>query len=310
MQGTTTERQTIVGVFPDRAAAEGAVRRLEESGFGENQVGIVGPQGDRGESGGGTTHAEPKGAMAGIPTGAVAGGVLGALAAGLIPGIGPIIGGGILAGVLGGAVAGGAVGGVAGALVGAGVPEQDAHRYESDVREGRWLVTCRGEGREQEAAQLLQASGGHVEGPISSVVSQATGTRPDHGAQTGAETMPIHEERLQTGTEQAQAGEVRLRKEVEAERQTVDVPVEREHVSVEMRDVEDRPVEHGIGEGPQEVSAPVYEERPQVRKETVVTGEAALNKQRVTEHQQVSEDVHREVPRVEREGVGDSDREV
>ena len=74
------------------------------------------------------------------------GGGLGAVLAGLaaagviaLPGIGLIALGPIAAALAGGAV-GAASGGLLGGLIGAGIPEEQARRYESGIREGNIVM--------------------------------------------------------------------------------------------------------------------------------------------------------------------------
>lgn len=80
-----------------------------------------------------------EGAGVGAATGGTLGGIAGALlAAGgavVLPGLGLAIAG-PLAAALAGAGAGGATGSLVGALIGAGIPEERAKRYKSDIEEG------------------------------------------------------------------------------------------------------------------------------------------------------------------------------
>ncbi|WP_270256607.1 PRC and DUF2382 domain-containing protein [Kocuria marina] len=109
-----------------------------------------------------------------------------------------------------------------------------------------------------------------------------------------------HEERLNVGTQEREAGHARLRKYVVTDHETVDVPVEREEVTVERTPINDTNarVDNGtIGE--EEVDVTLYEERPVVQKETVAVEEVGLNKQTVQETQRVEADVRKEQVDVE-----------
>ena len=158
------ERNTVVGVFADRPAAEAAVRGLERAGFTNEHIGFAG-HGDRVAKGEAEAadHAGGalKGAAGGSMTGGVVGGLLGALTAALIPGIGPVIAGGLLAGVVAGAVAGGAIGGLTGALTGMGVSKEDAEYYESEFKSGKTIVTVDGGDRRREAEQIMRDNGAY-----------------------------------------------------------------------------------------------------------------------------------------------------
>jgi uncharacterized protein (TIGR02271 family) len=286
---------TVVGVFNERSQAELAVQELERSGFSPEQVGFT----TRGEgagngSGEGTQHAEPKGALGGAVGGTVIGGILGALATGLIPGVGPIIAGGILAGVLGGAAAGAAAGGIGGALMGAGVPEEDARHYESEVKSGRSLVTVKAGDREEDATRILRDLGAtNLEGATSRAVGQATGT----------ERMPLHEEQPVASRTPVEAGQVSVGKEVVSEQRQMEVPVSREEVIVERHPVESRPAAEGAEIGAGEMRVPVMADQVELGKRAIVTEEAEVSKRSVQDTQQVETTVHKEVPTVRGENV-------
>jgi hypothetical protein len=175
----------IVAVFDDRRATQECLGALREGGFGDTEVGFLGPAPTHG---GGddpdrTDESTLAGAAAGSVTGGVVGGMVGAVVAGLVPGVGPIVAGGLVAGVIAGAPAGAAIGGVAGTLHGAGVPVEQAGRYEEEVLAGRFLLIFR-TARPGLAKKLVRLHGGQIEGPISRVVSRLTGTlgaaAPEH----------------------------------------------------------------------------------------------------------------------------------
>ena len=109
-----------------------------------------------------------------------------------------------------------------------------------------------------------------------------------------------HEERLNVGTQEREAGHARLRKYVVTDHESVDVPVEREEVTVERTPINDTNarVDNGtIGE--EEVDVTLHEERPVVQKEAVAVEEVGLNKQTVQETQRVEADVRKEQVDVE-----------
>lgn len=109
-----------------------------------------------------------------------------------------------------------------------------------------------------------------------------------------------HEEQLKVGTQERETGRARLRKYVVTDHETVDVPVEREEVSVErtpIRDGQGRPGTGTIGE--EEVEVSLHEERPVVEKEAVAVEEVGLNKETVRDTQRVEADVRKEQVDVE-----------
>ncbi len=172
MMNPNTPRETVVGVFADRNAAQMAIERLKAAGFPPQEIGIL----MRNEQGAQTMAAQT-GTKAGedAGTGAAWGGVLGGIAGLLvgigalaIPGIGPVIAAGPLAaglsGVVGstavGAAVGAGTGAIVGALVGMGVPKNEAEVYQQRFNAGRILVTVHsGAARFNEAWQILRNAG-------------------------------------------------------------------------------------------------------------------------------------------------------
>jgi hypothetical protein len=153
------ERVTAVGSFPDHTHAEYAVEQLRASGFADEQIGFLVPEGSAGVE---VPPLDPGNkAEEGAGVGAAAGGVLGglvgaALASTVIPGVGPVIAGGLLLGALGGALVGATGGGLFGALLGLGLPEEEARHHERQFHSGQTLVTVRAEDRYDEAVAILQ----------------------------------------------------------------------------------------------------------------------------------------------------------
>ena len=137
--------------------------------------------------------------------------------------------------------------------------------------------------------------------------------RRDVAATAGDEASVVrHEERLNVGTQEREAGHARLRKYVVTDHETVDVPVEREEVTVERTPLNGTEAHAGTGRiGEEEVEVTLHEERPVVEKETVAVEEVGLNKQTVRETQRVEADVRKEQVDVEtdvdRDGLGRDD---
>jgi len=197
------ERTTVVGVFRDRDDAEHAIDELHRLGFRDEDIGFAARGDDHSVSHTTTDKAGDtgSGALSGAIAGAGIGGFIAAAAAVLIPGFGPVIAGGILATVLGGAAVGAAAGGILGALVGLGVPEEEAHYYESEFNEGRILVTVKAGSRYSEARDVLFRHGAYdVEnrggmastgsGSMGSSSMAGTTTMAGTGTMAGGTTMP------------------------------------------------------------------------------------------------------------------------
>jgi hypothetical protein len=149
----TEKNKVVMGVCKTRKDVERAVEVLRRKGFSTADISVVAPELSGAQK---IVHEEatkaPQGAVTGASAGAVIGGTIGFLAGAgalLIPGIGPFIAAGPILGILAGAGVGGAVGGVGGALVGLGIPEYEAKRYESYVKNGGILISIHTENTEE-----------------------------------------------------------------------------------------------------------------------------------------------------------------
>ena len=133
--------------------AESIVAALKASGFSNNDISALLPdkRSTRDFAHEHNTKA-PEGATAGGVAGLGVGAAVGWLAgigALAIPGVGPFIAAGPIMGALSGAAVGTATGGIIGALVGMGMPEFEAKRYDSKIREGNILISVHTEDGKQ-----------------------------------------------------------------------------------------------------------------------------------------------------------------
>lgn len=116
-------------------------------------------------------------------------------------------------------------------------------------------------------------------------------------------TVQLREEELQARKTQVETGSVHLGKDVTEEQRTMDVPVTREEVYVDRRQVDRRPSDRPISETDSEtLRVPVTEERVEVEKKPVVYEEVGIGKRVTQENREVSDTVRREELRVEDEG--------
>src|SRR2546423_2879402 len=125
----------------DEGQACTIVDNLKTAGFSNSDISVLLPDkaGTRDFAHEKGTKA-PEGAVTGAGTGGILGGALGWLAgigAIAIPGLGPFIAAGPIMAALSGAAIGASAGGIIRALGGMGSPEDQAKRYESQLREGR-----------------------------------------------------------------------------------------------------------------------------------------------------------------------------
>lgn len=126
-------------------------------------------------------------------------------------------------------------------------------------------------------------------------LTDAAGSSRQRGAGAQDARIPVAEERLDVEKRETELGEVQLRKTVTEEEQTIPVELQREEVHVREVNTGDRPVQPGenvFQEGT--ISVPVRGEEAVVQKQAVVTGEVVLDKERITEQQNVSGTVRRE----------------
>lgn len=162
--------EPVVGIYPSRAEAEQAARRIHAIGLGE-RVELLLPGETAMEESLPTEGAEQPGVgqalggVVGAATGASAGFGLGAVTATLlIPGVGAVTAIGLAAAaVLGmlGAAGGAAAGNALEEQSRTGLPRDEAYLYEDALARGKGVLFARVESREEERAvrQLLDASG-------------------------------------------------------------------------------------------------------------------------------------------------------
>ena len=114
------------------------------------------------------------------------------------------------------------------------------------------------------------------------------------------------EEQLNVSKDRVESGQVRLRKYVVNETETVEVPVEREEVRVVREPITDADRANYDGNiGEQEASVTLHEEQVNVAKESVPVEKVSLEKDTVRDTERVSEEVRKE--RFETDGVVEGD---
>jgi uncharacterized protein (TIGR02271 family) len=144
----------------------------------------------------------------------------------------------------------------------------------------------------------------------SPIATEGIGTSPRQGLESerglsgrsGEVSIPVHKEEMDVIKRQVDAGEVRVHKDVLEEEKTVEVPVRRERVRVERRDVKDRPAMHASFQE-ETVVVPMRAEEAEAQKRTVVDEEVIIRKDEVEEERRVSEPLRHE--RVDIRSSGD-----
>ena len=146
---TDVKRPLVINSFRDRESAEQAYDAMTARGYKSEEIHVVMSDETRKRlfaKGGVKTEMGNK-ALKGAGVGGVVGGAVGATLVGLaaaaatlaVPGIGLVIVG-PLAGALAGGAAGATAGGLVGVLVGAGIPEDRATVYATDLKAGGILL--------------------------------------------------------------------------------------------------------------------------------------------------------------------------
>ncbi|WP_379136378.1 general stress protein [Paenibacillus sp. sgz500958] len=150
----------IAGIFDTEQEATRAIEGLQRHGIRNEDISVVTRDRDEMRSISDETGTmAPEGVATGAATGGVVGGIAGLLAgigALAIPGIGPILAAGPIAATLTGAAVGAGAGGLVGGLVGLGIPEDEAHEYESYVDQGKVLVLVDDHGRHDDIYNIFR----------------------------------------------------------------------------------------------------------------------------------------------------------
>jgi hypothetical protein len=188
----THAHMTAYGIFAARPEAENGVDALIKAGFRTEDISVLAADRDAADEPflkqnevSETEAAEA--AESGTVTSTVAG-VFGLLAgigaiavpeAGTFIAAGPIMGG--LAGAATGSSAGGdmAAGGISGALAGAGIPDEDAKRYEERVKQKAILVSVRCDDGEwmRQAKSILEGSRAEDAGSVGEAPAEDEGEK-------------------------------------------------------------------------------------------------------------------------------------
>jgi uncharacterized protein (TIGR02271 family) len=126
-----------------------------------------------------------------------------------------------------------------------------------------------------------------------------TGTEARAASTTDQAAVQLNEERLQVGTENQEAGRVRLRKYTTTETETVTVPVTKEKLVVDRTPVEGGTTTGPIADTDEVEEITLREERAVVDKETVPVEEVRVGKEQVTEQERVSSEVRKEHAEIE-----------
>lgn len=189
-------------------------------------------------------------------------------------------------------------------LMEVGLTDDAAREYEEDVRNGRIILLAEATGSGLTATDSSVEQTGYV--ADTSVTSKdLTGAYDNNRTDSQEQTLKLREEQLDVSKERVQTGEVEVHKEVVQEQQKVNIPVTREEVFVERREVNETATgaESTIDEG-ETIRVPIMEEKVEVTKRPVVTEELVIGKREVTDTEQVVENVRREEAHLDTDNHG------
>ena len=194
--------------------------------------------------------------------------------------------------------------------------EEEAMLYSHYGTDGVDYDTTSGhETRDTSGDDALAAGGRDSSSDRDTLSSVDTTTGSDTGAghdTSGPDTdsaMTRSEEQLHVGTETRETGRARLRKYVVTEDVTTTVPVSHEEVRLEREPVTAANRDEALTGGDiteEEHEVVLTEERPVVTKETVPVERVRVDKDTVTEQQQVDETVRKEEIELDEPGTSDS----
>ena len=173
-------------------------------------------------------------------------------------------------------------------LSGLNVPEDRSRYFGHRIgsQQGA-VVTVSAEGREEEAEAILEKNGGDIGSNTADYDYSKPVSAEQQRIQLLGEVLRVQKERISRG-------EVRIRKEVITEQQTVQVPVTREELVIERMPVSGSTAVAGEIGTDGEIRIPLTEEQASVAKHTVVREEFAVGKRQIENVQEVGDSVRHE----------------
>ncbi len=117
--------------------------------------------------------------------------------------------------------------------------------------------------------------------------------------------MLLRKEELDINKRSVHKGDVEFGKEIIEEKMSVDVPVMREEVVIERKAINNVASDSPITEDGHTIKIPVSEEKVNVGKHTVITGEISAHKRSIEDTQHIDENLKREEARINKKGNAD-----
>ena len=113
--------------------------------------------------------------------------------------------------------------------------------------------------------------------------------------------LSLKKEELDIAKKRVQKGDVEIGKEIIEEEKKVDVPVEREEVVIERRSLDNQTCDSPIT-SEETIKIPISEEKINVGKHTVITGEILAHKEVVKNIEHIDENLKREEAHINKNG--------
>lgn len=161
------------------------------------------------------------------------------------------------------------------------------------------VVTVSATGREAEAEAIMEENGGDIGGNTADYDYSTPATAGQQKIQLLGEVLRVQKDRIVRG-------EVRIRKEVITEQQTMQVPVTREELVIERIPVSGVTAAAGEIGADSEIRIPLSEEVASLDKHTVVREEVAIGKRTIENVQEVGGSVRHEELDVDQTSVKDA----
>lgn len=115
------------------------------------------------------------------------------------------------------------------------------------------------------------------------------------------EKLRLHKEELSINKNMVHTGDVELSTEIIEEKKSMDIPITCEEVVIERKSINNEVSDKTIGSS-ETIKIPVSEERVEVQKRTVVTGEVSAYKRKVENTQHIETTLKSEEPRIVKVG--------
>ena len=175
--------KAVFAMAKTETQAVNIVNQLKAAGFSNNDVSVLLPDKEGTRDFAHEQHTKaPEGGITGAGAGAVLGGAFGwlvGIGALAIPGLGPFIAAGPLMAALSGIGVGALAGGLTGALVGMGIPEYEAKRYETKLKDGNILMSVHTDNsNERDRAQRIFSANGAADISSTGEASVSSSNKP------------------------------------------------------------------------------------------------------------------------------------